>query len=56
MPAGHLAVNLFKNVLMAIANSTCQDSPAELAAEALKVLDPAPSVQSTDAHLGADRG
>jgi len=46
-----------RKVLGAIADSDCQDSPAELAAEALKVLEP-PRATSTDyrqsdAHLGA---
>lgn len=52
----HLTVQLFHDVLVSIANSSCQDSPAELAAEALKVFDPLPCVQSADAHLGANRG
>ena len=35
---------LARRVLHAIANSDCQDSPSELAAEALKVLEPVESI------------
>lgn len=45
---------LFERVLQAIADSNCQDSPAELAAEALKVMnETAPQAKKVGRRYGS---